>query len=58
MPFDSNNFQRIEKILRSSADNLSLQIPFKLQVVWIKIAPILLLAELKNVVLRKTRLKV
>ena len=58
MPCNSKNFQHIKKIVHSSIDNLILQIPFKFQVDWIKIIWILLLAELKNTVLRKTRLKV
>ena len=37
MPSNSNNFQHIEKILRSSVDNLVLQILLKFQVDRIKI---------------------
>ena len=54
MPCDSNNFQYIEKVLRTSVDNLVLQIPLKFQVERIKIIWVILLAELKNTVLRKT----
>ena len=55
---NSNNFQRIEKILCISIDNSVLRIRLKFQVDRIKIVRILLLATLKNVVLRKTLLKV
>ena len=58
VPCNSNNFQHIEKILRTSVDNSLLQIPSEFQVDRINIFRVLLLAELKNFVLRKTRLKV
>ena len=58
MPCNSKNFQHIGKILRTSVNNLVLQIPLKFQVDRIKIIRVLLLAELKNAVLRKKRLKI
>ena len=48
-------FQRIRKILRTSVDNLVLQIPLKSQVDRIKTVLVLLLGELKNE--KKMRLK-
>ena len=51
-----NNFLHIGKIVRTSVDNLVLQILLKFQVDRIKILGVLLRAELTNVVLRKTRL--
>ena len=58
MPCNSNNFQHIKKILRTSIDYLVLQIPLKFQVDRIRIVRVLLLDVLKDAVLRKTRLKV
>ena len=57
MPCSSKNFQHIRKILRASVDNLVLKIALKFQVDRIKIVSVLLLAELNNSVLKKTRLK-
>ena len=42
---------------KSYVHNLVLLIAFRFQIDWIKIVRVLLLAELKNAVLRKTRLK-
>ena len=58
MSFNSKNFQNIAKIVGTSVDNSVWKIPLKFQVDWIKIIRVLLLAKLKNVVLKKTRLKV
>ena len=57
MPYNSNHFQHIENILRTSVDNLILQIPLKCQVDRIKIVQVLLLVVLKNAVLRKIAFK-
>ena len=54
MRCNSKNFQHIEKFLRSYVDNLVFQRPLKFQVDRIKIVRVLLLAELKNAVLRKS----
>ena len=56
--YNSNNFQHIGRILRTSVYNLVLQIPLKFQVDRIKIVPVIQLAKLKKAVLRKTCLKV
>ena len=59
MPCNSNNFQHIKKILRTSVDNLVSEIPnfntqrFKFQVDRKTIIRVLLLAEFKNAVLEK-----
>ena len=58
MPYNSNNFQHIEDFLRTPVDDLVLHISLKFQVNRIKIVWVLLLAELKNAVLRKICLKV
>ena len=58
MSCHSNNFQRIGKILRTTVENFVLQIPLKFQVDQIKIVRVLLLAELKNAVFKKTHSKV
>ena len=50
----SNNFQHVEEILSTSEDNSVLQIPLKIQVDQIKIIRVLLLAWLKNAVLKQT----
>ena len=55
MPCNSKIFQHIEKVLRTSVDNLVLQIPLKFHVDRMKIVRILLLAQLKKAVLRKAR---
>ena len=57
MTLNLNNFQHIEKILRISVDNLVLQVPLKFKVDRIKIVRVLPLAELKNALLTKSRLK-
>ena len=46
MPCNSNNFQHIKKILRTSVDHLVLQIQASLQVDQIKIVRVRLPAEL------------
>ena len=51
-------FNISKKIVRTSVDNIVLNIPLKFQVDRIKDVRVLLLAALKNAVLRKTRLKV
>ena len=58
MLYNTKNLQRIEKILRAFLDNLILEIPLKLRIDRVKIIRVLVLAELKNAVLRETRLKV
>ena len=57
MSCNSNNFQHIEKILRTSVDNSVLPIPLKFKVDGINTVRVLLLGELKNAVLSKTRKK-
>ena len=57
IPCNSNNFPHIEKILRTAAGSLVLQRPLKFQVDRIKFFRVLVLAELKNVVSKKTCLK-
>ena len=57
MPYNSKNIRHIEKILCTSVDNSFLQMPLKFQVDRIKIVRVLPLSELKNTVMRKTRLK-
>ena len=47
MPYNSNNFQYIEKILRTYVDQLVLYIPLQFQIDRIKIVRVVLLAELK-----------
>ena len=53
---NSNNFQHIEKMQRASLNNSVSKILLKYQFDRIKIVRVRLLAELKNAVLKKTRL--
>ena len=58
MPCNFNNFQHIEKNRNCSVDYSILHISLKFQVDRIKIVRVILLTELKNAVLRKTRFRI